>query len=136
MIFLVLAVGLAAQPAPPFTLLAKGQMSGIDDAREIVVSSQQEWEALWKAHAGTAKRPQVDFSKTIVVGVFLGSRPTSGFDVRIDRVVVEDGAWVVEYGEHRPGRDQVVAQVLTSPYQLVALARHDGPVQFRRLAER
>ena len=68
--------------------------------------------------------------------MFLGSRPTAGFEAQIGRVVTERGAWVVEYGERKPGHDQVVAQVLTSPYQLVALARHDGPLQFRKLADR
>ena len=136
MIVPLLVVGLFAQPQLPFTPLASGQTSGIEDAREVVVSSEPEWEALWKSHAGGGKPQKVDFSKLAVVGVFLGSRPTAGFEVKVTRVVAEGREWVVEYQEHRPARDRVVAQVLTSPYQLITLEQHDGPVRFRKLAAR
>jgi hypothetical protein len=136
MIVPFLIVGLFAQPQLPFTLLASGQASGIEDAREVVVSSEQEWTALWKSHAGGEKPKKVDFSKVTVVGVFLGSRPTAGFEVRISRVVAEGRECVVEYEELRPARDRVVAQVLTSPYQLITLERPVGPVRFRKIAAR
>jgi hypothetical protein len=65
-----------------------------------------------------------------VVGVFLGTRPTAGFQVEITGVREQDGALVVEYVERRPPSDAMVAQVLTAPFHLVTVPRHEGPVRF------
>ena len=55
----------------------------------------------------------------MVVGVFLGGRPTAGYGVEIVGVREEHGALVVEYGETRPPAARITAQVLTAPYHLV-----------------
>jgi hypothetical protein len=76
--------------------------------------------------------PSVDFSKEIVAAVFLGTRPTGGFSVEIVGTRVEGDALVVEYAEQRPGRADIVSQVLTSPFHIVRLPTHKGPVRFQR----
>ena len=62
----------------------------------------------------------------MVVGVFLGSRPTAGFGVEIVSAREEQGALVVRYRETRPAADAIAAQVLTSPYHLVAVPKRGG----------
>ena len=59
-----------------FTTVAKGDASGQQTARQVIVRTQAEWQALWKAHAldPNAKLPAVDFNTKMVVGVFLGSQ--------------------------------------------------------------
>ena len=87
----------------PFTSVAQGTSSQIDEPRKIVVRSAEEFQALWKSHS-TPPLPKVDFSKSIVVGVFLGMRPTAGYTVGIQAVRRTEGGAVVEYIEGRPER--------------------------------
>lgn len=113
--------------------VAQGAMSNIDEPRQVVVRTAAEWQALWKAHDPEGATPVVDFEVSMVAAVFLGSRPTAGFAVEITAVKTEGTRLVVEYRERRPPPDAIVAQVLTSPFHIVRLARATGPVEFRRL---
>jgi hypothetical protein len=130
MVYFIALLALAA--GPEMTTIARGPMSAITDARQVVVRSSAEWEALWKERGVTQPLPVVNFSKEIVAAVFLGSRPTGGFNVEILSTRVEGDALIVEYGERRPGRGDIVSQVLTSPFHLVRLPAHKGPVRFEK----
>jgi protease stability complex PrcB-like protein len=130
-VLLVIAAFLQAQP--PVRTVGKGPTSQIDTARQVTIRSAEEWSALWKVHGGGGQPPAVDFSREIVVGVFLGSRPTAGYGVEIVRAVGAPTLLIVEYIEAGPPRDALLAQVLTSPYHLAAIPRHDGDVMFRKV---
>jgi hypothetical protein len=110
-------------------------MSGIDRAEQVVARTEDEWRTLWQRHAPGRPAPPVDFKSRMVVGVFLGSRPSGGYQVQIQKVREEGGALVVEWTEIRPGRDQMAAQVMTSPAHLVAVPRHPGEVRFAKAAQ-
>ena len=107
----------------PMRPIDKGITSNFDDARQASARSVEEWSRLWTQHAGERTRPSVDFSREIVVAVFMGTRPTGGFGVEIVRVRQEGVALVVSYTETRPSPDSVAAQVLTSPFHIVAVPR-------------
>lgn len=128
---LMLAVML--QGAGGVRVLDKGDQSNLDEPRQVVVRTQEEWNTLWRRHATERPQPGVDLSKEMVLGVFMGSRPTAGFAVEVASAVVEGGVLVVNYRELRPGRDAITAQVLTSPYVIVAHPRHAGEVRFERV---
>jgi PrcB C-terminal len=113
--------------------VARGTDSGVDESRQVVIRSAAEWQVLWKAHNADRAAPVVDFARSVVVGVFLGSRPTAGFGMEITAVKREGERSVVEYLERRPPPGAITAQVLTSPYHLVSLPRDIGTVEFRRL---
>jgi hypothetical protein len=113
------------------TTLAQGADSAIDEPREVVIRSADEWRALWQAHRAEPP-PPVDFSQVMVVGLFAGSRPTAGFSVTITSVRVEDGRLMVEWTEQRPAAGDLVAQMITAPFHLVTVPRTDGGVEFRR----
>jgi hypothetical protein len=105
-------------------------MSGIDSARQVVAKTQEEFDRLWREHAPGRAAPTVDFAKNMVVAVFLGSRPSAGFEVQITRVHREGDAVVVTWTERRPGRDQIAAQVMTAPAHIVAVPKTEGTVRF------
>lgn len=117
-----------------FTTVAAGTHSGIDQPRQVVARTTSEWQALWKTHSPDAAPPSVDFTKATVVGVFLGSRPTAGFDVRITAVKQERGHVVVEYAERTPAPGVMLAQVLTSPFHLIRIPHDTGEIEFRKVA--
>jgi hypothetical protein len=120
------------QGEQPLRILDKGEQSNMDDGRQAVVRSPDEWQALWRLHAPDRPQPVVDFSREMVAAVFLGTRPTAGFSVEILDWREEAGALVVRYRETRPAKGLLTAQVITSAYAIVALPRRDGAVRFER----
>jgi VWFA-related protein len=126
----------SAPVAPvPFTPLNSDAMSGIDRGEQIVARTQGEWEAIWRRHAAGRPVPAVDFSRDMVVGVFLGSRPSGGFGVQITRIERVGDALVVTWAEQTPAPGQTAAQVMTAPSNLVTVPRHTGPVRFERTGQ-
>jgi hypothetical protein len=123
-----------AEQAPAATMrtIDKGTQSSIDAARTVVVRSADEWTRLWRMHAADKPLPAIDFSREMVVGVFLGSRPTAGYSVEITGTHEASGTLVVEYRVGAPSPDLMTAQVITSPYHLVAIPRRDGDVRFEK----
>jgi protease stability complex PrcB-like protein len=126
----------AAQPAttaPTMKTIDKGEHSNMDDAAQVVAKTAQEWQRLWQKHAPDRPRPAaVDFSKEMVLGVFLGSRPTAGYMVEIASATQSNGTLVVRYRESAPPRGAITAQVLTSPYHLVTVPFFPGDVKFEK----
>src|SRR4029453_6089957 len=78
-------------------IVDKGDRSQIMSAREVVVRTAAEWDALWRSHLPTRQPAAVDFSKEMVVGVFLGSRPTPGYGLTIVSAGEEGNALRVRY---------------------------------------
>jgi hypothetical protein len=131
---LALALAAASQSAPPsMRTVGKGPMSAIDEPRQVTVRSSAEWSALWMENGAGPPTPMVDFPREMIVGVFLGPRPTAGYGVEIVRTIVGGGALLVEYVETTPPPGTIAAQVLTSPYHLVAIPTHAGAVTFKKV---
>jgi hypothetical protein len=121
------------QPAPvAFTTIDRGAQSAIEEPRQAVARTALEWAALWKEHAGPAKPPAVDPSRSMVIAVFLGTRPTAGHGVEITRIEKRGAELVVSYREQAPGADEMVAQVLTAPFHIVRTASDAARVRFER----
>jgi hypothetical protein len=66
----------------------------------------------------------------MVVGVFLGTKPSTGYEVEIVGARVDGETLVVEYVQRQPKRGMMAAQILTEPFHLVTLPRHAGQVRF------
>ncbi len=111
--------------APNTRTIEKGDQSNIDDGKQVLVRTEAEWAKLWQAHSPDHPRPAVDFSKEMVVGVFMGSRPNAGFSTGIVSTTAANGALIVRYTETKPGPGAVSAQILTFPYHLVAIPKAD-----------
>jgi hypothetical protein len=109
--------------APTVRTIEKGDQSNVDDAKQVLVRTAAEWTKLWQQHNPDRPRPSVDFSKEMVVGVFMGSRPTAGFSTSIVSATVANGALLVRYSETMPAPRTMAAQVLTFPYHIVAIPK-------------
>ena len=110
----------------------KGAQSNVDDRLTATARTEPEWTALWKKHNFDKPVPSVDFSKEMVVAVFMGSRPTAGFAVEITSVAERNGKLVVAYKEAAPAPGAISAQVLTAPYHIVAVPKSSAPVAFEK----
>jgi len=122
---------LQAMPAGMKTI-EQGAQSNVDEARLVVVRTDAEWARLWQEHGGDRKRPAVDFARDIVLGVFMGSRPTAGFRVEILSATPSEGKLVIRYREITPGRDAMTAQIITSAYHLIAVPKFSGEIAFEK----
>src|SRR5688500_14003106 len=133
MVFVIFALALM-QSGPQIVTVAQGSRSAIEESREAIARTPAEWQSLWKAHGGAESVPAVDFAKELVAAIFLGTRPTGGYRVEITAARREGQSLVLDYLERRPGADAIVSQALTSPFHIVRLPKHDGPVTFRSVS--
>ena len=133
-IAILLAASLAGRALVPvpFTTITQSDQSGVEEARQVVVRTAEEWKALWKAHAPGQPVPAVDFTKSMVIGVFLGSRNTGGYRVTIAGIERDGASVTVTYREDRPARGDITTQVITFPHHLVRVERVAGAVKFAR----
>ena len=122
MIIVAVSVAGGMQAALPRTI-AKGDQSDIESPTQVLARTEAEWVALWRRHAGDRERPPVDFTREMVAGVFMGSRPNAGFSTTIITSMEVKGVLVVRYTETVPPRDAVTAQILTFPYHFVAIPK-------------
>lgn len=130
-----MATTMAAPMAAPTTIpmttpaadgprtIEKGDQSNVDNTKQVLVRTEAEWAKLWQQHAADRPRPAVDFSKEMVVGVFMGSQPNAGFSTSVISATPGNGALTVRYKEAMPGPGTVTAQILTFPYHLVAIPK-------------
>lgn len=137
--WLLVAALLQGSPSASVRSLEKGSQSFVDDLKPVTARTADEWNAVWKQHAPGRPVPAVDFSREMVVGIFIGSRNSAGYSVEIVGVekqaatVGGPGGIVVRYKETAPGRAAVTAQIVTSPYDLVAVPKQDGTVRFEKI---
>lgn len=114
-----------------------GSRSRVVDLLEIVVRTPPEWAALWARHAEPGvPLPSVDFTREMVVAVFLGRRPTSNREIQITSVD-EIGAGPdleVTYREFDTAAGTVRRPVITTPFHIIALPRSPMSVRFHRLS--
>jgi PrcB C-terminal len=127
---------LQGSPSAPLRSLEKGSQSFVDDMKQVTARTADEWNAVWKQHAPGRPAPEVDFSREMVVGIFVGSRNSAGYAVEIvgvEKLTAGPAGIIVRYKETVPGRAAVTAQIVTSPYHLVAVPRQDGLVKFEKV---
>ncbi len=135
---LLAGAGLAACPPPPDPLplrpVAQGYHSGIDQPEQRVIRAAAEWSKLWVRHTATSSDktpPKVDFTKEMVLAAFLGQRSTGGYAVQITDARVAGRKLLVTVQEKRPGRGELRAQLVTSPFCAVAVKASQLPVEWK-----
>lgn len=129
---LVLVLALQAG-TPAVQPVAHETMSAIDVAKQVVARDATEWAALWKQHAGATPRPAVDLGSRTVVAVFLGSRPSAGYQVEITGTREKNGVLFVLWQERRPDPGDVTAQILTSPAVIATVPKFAGEIRFEQV---
>ena len=105
-----------AQPATDLKILAQGIQSRIQRAFVAVVRDAQTYGELRKAEPQLPKLDGEFFESNVAVAAFLGERNTGGYRVEITR---ESGRILVT--EKKPGKSAMVAQMITSPFELVSV---------------
>jgi VWFA-related protein len=112
--------------------IAHGPLSNGSKARESVVRNPAEWNELWASLPTKQAAPQVAFDQMMVVGVFVGNRPTTGYKVEITGARKEGDTLVIQWREVPPAEGASVNATVTTPFAVAGLPRHDGPVTFEK----
>lgn len=112
-------------PRLPFAAEWKGTHSGVNEPRRLVITDEKGWEHLWQTvHAAASPQPpvpQVDFSRHMVLAVFMGRKPTSGFAVQITEVVACNNEVLAFVKETAPP---------PNPFHIVVVPKVNGTVSF------
>lgn len=112
-----------------FKTISQTTLSGVEEARNVVVKDAAAWERLWQYHAPNLPVPVIDFNTTMVVGVFMGSTSPC-YSTSIANVTRGNGKIVVTRLDRQPPIGVMCAAVVTYPGHLVAIERSDLPVEF------
>lgn len=122
-----------------FELIYTAQVSGVLDARRMVIQDSETWSSFW-AEATSIMVPEpplpgIDFDQEMVIVAAMGQQTTCGYTIAIDEVMQSDADLFVIVKETAPGADCVVSQVLTAPVTAVRVARGDGSVSCEEVDE-
>ena len=135
----VVATEIAMKPTLPvsFRSVGKGYRSGVRAPLQVVARSQNDWTALWRQHVSddlsSRPPPAIDFEKEVVVALFLGEKPTGGYDVQISRAEQTNDGLIIYYREKDPSPGGMVIQALTQPFHIVRIIGEvNSEVIFRR----
>lgn len=126
---------LAVVPAGPGQLvlreLERSTRSLVTQPRNVVVRDAAAFTALWAEHsAERIAAPQVDFSRSMVIAVFTGTRPNGCYSTEITGVFRADGKLTVQRTDWEPGSGAICTMALVNPAHMVVVEHSDDAVEF------
>ena len=98
-----------------------------------MAQTDEQWIRFWTEHHPHEAAPDVDFSRAMVVGVFLGQRPADAFIVEITGIRTLQDSVVVDYIERVPPPGTFQIGVTVFPFDIKVVARSEHPVKFNKL---
>ena len=123
-------------PTISYEVLLEGTFSGIKEPLQKVITTNQEWEDLWKKHVSVIVPqppvPEIDFENTVVAAIYQGEKNKGGYQVRLKEVAPQGKDIIVRYKLVEPPENSFTLTVLTQPFILVKIPKPEGTVQLTR----
>lgn len=106
--------------------------SELEEAVRTVIRDRQAWERFLEDAVGPDARDveTPGFGDRMVVVAAMGRRPTGGFQLRITGVYSRNDSILVGVQHLLPGRNCIVTQAVTSPFEALSVPAREGPVRF------
>ena len=121
-------------------ILATGSHSNMKDQTYSDIHNQADFDALWtKAFANQSSapdKPVVDFSKDMVLAVFIGEQPTGGFRIRISKIDTSGADIEVTVVGVQPGQNCRHPQTSSEPFLIATFPASTKTVNFTPQSER
>ncbi len=121
-------------------ILATGSHSNIKDQIYQDIHNQADFDAMWnKAFAGQSgapDKPVVDFSKDMVLAVFIGEQPSGGFRIRIGKIDASGPTIEVTIVGIQPGQNCRHPQTSSEPFLIATFPSSTKTVNFSPQSER
>jgi hypothetical protein len=95
--------------------------TGIGEARRLVIRNANAWADFW-SELGVGDRPEIDFTRDVVVAVAAGQKSTGGHEIAIQQVRQVNGELAVDVVEISPGPNCMTTASLTQPVDVVVVA--------------
>ena len=108
-----------------FQTIAEGTASEWTSFGYYVIDNQENWMNLWNS------APEVNFSESIVIAVFMGEKATCGFKIEINSIKLRNNTLVVQVEQTFPGSHCFVCQILTQPYHIIKIDRTELQIDFQ-----
>jgi hypothetical protein len=114
--------------------VAHGFYSGFTRPARVVIDNDADWRAAWAtAYVGmspTVNPPAIDFTRSSIILVALGTRATGGYDIAVTRLASTPDYLYVEVTSTSPGSRCGTTQALTQPFDIVRIPRQHPPLVF------
>lgn len=115
----------------PFTITDTYPETFVCSTQTFVVTDPTTWATVWSYHSqDTRPVPSIDFSKDMVVGVYLGPRANRGYSAYVTKVEDQPGVVLVTITERRPSDGCNPEPTPICLYAFATVARTGKPVQF------
>lgn len=121
----------------------RGVQCGVTQPRFAVFRHADKWKAFWEKGLAPysprlAEVPPVDFDRQMVVGVFIGEKPTPHYEVEIRSIKIEEPpggekVLVVRYREIAKMMGVFVPPFAIQPFHLKRVPVFEGPVVFSKV---
>ncbi len=119
-------------------LITSGTQSNIEEATQQIIQTPEQWRKWWMDHTNTrdqpdsqeAQLPKVDFNKETILIATLGMRSTGGHTVQFSEIRHEGDTLKAVITSSSPAPDAMVTMALTYPFAVIAIPKHEGPIEF------
>ncbi len=114
--------------AVAYEVIADGPVSPLREAKNFIIVSTEEWRDMWLYVHGSqvAPLPAVDFSRYVVLALFLGEKSSGGHSLDIVGMRSVGDSLIVSVDELSPGEGCSVFAGVTTPFTFVAVKKFTG----------
>ena len=118
----------AATPAKvSFRHIVSGSQTANPAAAQLTYAAdEQSFEKIWRTINGKSDFPPIDFKTEGAIVITAGEKPTSGYSIKVDSITNDKGTLVVDGRIAAPPAGAMTAQVMTSPYLVIAVSKKAG----------
>ncbi len=117
-----------------FRKILNGDKSNIRNYDVRVAENEGAFQKLWDDHTGSQTNPlflpKVDFQLKNVVAIFLGDRPTTGYDVNIKKIDETKDKIIVYLEEIKPLPGEEVKADITQPFLIIEIKKSNKIIDF------
>ncbi len=113
-----------------FETIRTGIYSNQPEKKNHVIDNTLEWETFWWDMDTTQSLPDINFSESLVLAMFMGERSSGGYSISVNKIIETESALEVFVREVSPGQRCLVTLALTQPYTIVVVEKTGKDVHF------
>jgi len=106
-----------------FQTVVKGSVSGYENSTYCVINDADQWADIWNKYGRIMlpqpSLPDVDFSRSTIIAVFMGQCLTTGYGIEVKEIVDTGLSVVVKIEKTYPGKGCAVGEMLTYPHHII-----------------
>jgi len=112
--------------------ILSGSHSHFDTPTYIVIKSTKELKDIYatlnKTTPNKHEIPNIDFSKEVIVGLFMGSKKSDGYAIKINRILSDGNYTSILIRKIKP--TEITTPVITQPFYIAKIVKPTTPIRF------